>query len=128
MAERAGITKYPWIGITLFCLAGALLRAIYLVQVTRTPIFPWLATDAEYFDAVARRILTGGLNHPDNIFLNPLYPFFMAGIYYLLNMQPLAVAIISGLLVQTPLVTMVMPLVYKTLAHIKPTDATIGSK
>jgi multidrug efflux pump subunit AcrB len=32
--------------------------------------------------------------------------------------QPLAVAIISGLLVQTPLVTMVMPLVYKTLAHI----------
>ncbi len=33
--------------------------------------------------------------------------------------QPLAVAIISGLLVQTPLVTMVMPLVYKTLAHIK---------
>jgi CzcA family heavy metal efflux pump len=33
--------------------------------------------------------------------------------------QPLAVAIISGLLVQTPLVTLVMPLVYKTLAHIK---------
>ena len=33
--------------------------------------------------------------------------------------QPLAVAIISGLLVQTPLVVLVMPLVYKTLAHIK---------
>ena len=33
--------------------------------------------------------------------------------------QPLAVAIISGLLVQTPLVTLVMPLVYKTLARIK---------
>jgi multidrug efflux pump subunit AcrB len=35
--------------------------------------------------------------------------------------QPLAVAIISGLLVQTPLVIMVMPLVYKTLAHIRHT-------
>ena len=33
--------------------------------------------------------------------------------------QPLAVAIISGLLIQTPLVTMVMPMVYKTLARIK---------
>jgi len=33
--------------------------------------------------------------------------------------QPLAVAIISGLLVQVPLVTMVMPLLYKTLARIK---------
>lgn len=33
--------------------------------------------------------------------------------------QPLAVAIISGLLVQIPLVTMVMPLLYKTLARIK---------
>jgi multidrug efflux pump subunit AcrB len=33
--------------------------------------------------------------------------------------QPLAVAIISGLLVQIPLVTMVMPLFYKTLARIK---------
>ena len=33
--------------------------------------------------------------------------------------QPLAVAIISGLLVQIPLVTMVMPLIYKTLARIK---------
>jgi CzcA family heavy metal efflux pump len=33
--------------------------------------------------------------------------------------QPLAVAIISGLLVQTPLVIIVMPLVYKTMAHIK---------
>ena len=31
--------------------------------------------------------------------------------------QPLAVAIISGLLVQIPLVTIVMPLVYKTLAR-----------
>ncbi len=33
--------------------------------------------------------------------------------------QPLAVAIISGILVQIPLVTIVMPLVYKTLARIK---------
>ena len=33
--------------------------------------------------------------------------------------QPLAVAIISGLLVQIPLVTMAMPLLYKTLARIK---------
>jgi CzcA family heavy metal efflux pump len=33
--------------------------------------------------------------------------------------QPLAVAIISGLLVQTPLVITVLPLVYKTLAHIR---------
>jgi CzcA family heavy metal efflux pump len=33
--------------------------------------------------------------------------------------QPLAVAIISGLLIQVPLVTMVMPLCYKTLARIR---------
>ena len=33
--------------------------------------------------------------------------------------QPLAVAIISGLLIQIPLVIIVMPLVYKLLAHIK---------
>jgi len=34
--------------------------------------------------------------------------------------QPLAVAIISGLLVQIPLVVIVLPLVYKLLAGIKP--------
>ena len=33
--------------------------------------------------------------------------------------QPLAVAIIAGLLVQIPLVTIVMPLLYRTLARIK---------
>ncbi|MDA8140527.1 MAG: efflux RND transporter permease subunit, partial [Desulfobacteraceae bacterium] len=33
--------------------------------------------------------------------------------------QPLAVAIIAGLLVQTPLVTMVLPLIYQTLARIR---------
>jgi multidrug efflux pump subunit AcrB len=38
--------------------------------------------------------------------------------------QPLAVAIISGLLVQVPMVVIVMPLLYKWLTGIRNSTAT----
>lgn len=85
-----------FLSATLF-LALAI-RLLYISQVIDTIIFPWLATDTAYFDQVAQRILRGELSHPDNLFLNPFYPFFLSGIYGIFGHNPLAVIIVQALL------------------------------
>jgi len=79
-------------------LAALLLRGIYIYQIDPTPLARFLAADTGNFDEFARRILTGELFQPESIYFNPLYPFFLALIYWILGPNPVAAMAVQGLL------------------------------
>ena len=82
-------------GIFLLALA---IRLIYLSQVIHTPIFHGLVADTEKYDSFALHILKGNFTHKDFIYLNPLYPFFLAFIYLIGGHSHFAVAFIQALI------------------------------
>jgi tetratricopeptide (TPR) repeat protein len=64
-------------------ICALVLRLLYLKQMTATPLFHGLVVDAEKFDGLALKILGGDFTHKEFIYLNPLYPFFLALIYFI---------------------------------------------
>ncbi|MBW1854712.1 MAG: glycosyltransferase family 39 protein, partial [Deltaproteobacteria bacterium] len=68
---------------------------VYLNQIISTPIFQGLAADAEKYESLALQILKGNLTHKDFLYLNPLYPFFLALIYLIFGHSQLAVVLIQ---------------------------------
>ena len=82
-------------GIFLLALA---IRLLYLSQVIHTPIFHGLVADAEKYDSLALYILKGNLTHKDFIYLNPLYPFFLASIYLTGGHSHFAVVFVQALI------------------------------
>ena len=83
--------------IGVFILA-LFIRLLYLNQIISTPIFYGLAADAEAYDNFALQIMKGNLTHKDSIYLNPLYPFFLALIYLIFGHSNLSVVCIQGLI------------------------------
>ena len=81
----------------IFVLA-LFIRLLYLNQIISTPIFHGLVVDAEKYDSFALHILKGNLTHKDFIYLNPLYPFFLAFIYLIGGHSHFAVACIQALI------------------------------
>ncbi len=63
-------------------LAGLLLRISFLIQLQDSPFFSHPLLDSTFFDLRAQEILDGRLFSDDYLF-NPLYPYFLAGIYRL---------------------------------------------
>ncbi|MBW2184659.1 MAG: tetratricopeptide repeat protein, partial [Deltaproteobacteria bacterium] len=61
-------------------------------------IFFGLATDAEEYEGLALQILRGNLTLKDFIYLNPLYPFFLAFIYLIFGHNNLAVVLIQAVI------------------------------
>ncbi len=82
----------------LIAAAGLMLRMVYILQVVDTPIFPTMATDSAYFDAMARNLIHGHWGHPDFIFLNPFYAVFLACIYALSPSGPALAVLVQALL------------------------------
>ncbi|MFC1591205.1 tetratricopeptide repeat protein [Thermodesulfobacteriota bacterium] len=85
------------------CLAGILLgalliRLLYISQARSTPIAHGLACDTDYYAGLAKKILSGDFAHPDFNYLNPVYPFFLAGIYGLFGQSVLAATAAQALL------------------------------
>ena len=64
-------------------MCALVLRLLYLKQMTATPLFHGLVVDADKFDGLALKILGGDFTHKEFIYLNPLYPFFLALIYFI---------------------------------------------
>jgi len=88
----------PEIILTGVFIIALLIRFIYLNQIIFTPIFRGLAVDAEKYDSFALQILKGNFSHKDSIYLNPLYPFFLALIYLIFGHSHLIVASIQGII------------------------------
>ena len=76
----------------IFVLA-LFIRLLYLNQIISTPIFHGLVVDAEKYDNFALKILAGNLTHKEFIYLNPLYPFFLALIYLIFGHSHLSVVL-----------------------------------
>jgi len=83
--------------IGVFILA-LFIRLVYLNQVISTPIFQGLAVDTEKYENFALQIIKGNLTYKDSIYLNPLYPFFLALIYLIFGHSNLSVVIIQAIL------------------------------
>jgi 4-amino-4-deoxy-L-arabinose transferase-like glycosyltransferase len=87
--------------------AGALVwRLTHLVTARNAPFFDNLYIDPKMYDAWAARIAGGELLSEAPFFLDPLYPYFVGGIYALFGRSPFAVA---G--VQSALDALIPPLV-----------------
>ena len=72
--------KILLIGVFILALS---IRLLYLYQIISTPIFHGLVADAVKFDSFSLQILKGNFTDKESIYLNPLYPFFLALIYSL---------------------------------------------
>ena len=79
-------------------LLSLVLRLIYLYQLKSTPIFGFFTVDSEYYDKFALKILAGNLTFKETIYLNPLYPFFLALIYRIFGHNFVAVGIIQAII------------------------------
>ena len=83
--------------IVVFILA-LFIRLIYLNQIIPTPILHGLVADAEKYDNLALQIMKGNLTYKEFIYLNPLYPFFLALIYLVCGHSHTSVVIIQGII------------------------------
>jgi len=68
--------------LALAISAGFILRFIYLIQLKATPLFGLFAPDSFYYDKFARALVMGNFTLRESVYLNPLYPFFLAPFYY----------------------------------------------
>jgi tetratricopeptide (TPR) repeat protein len=74
--DRKDILYLP--GILLLSLS---LMLIYFAQLRSSPLFGFLSLDSNFYDNFALQILSGKLFSPDTVYLNSVYPFFLAIIY-----------------------------------------------
>ncbi len=79
-------------------IGALLIRLLYIKQVLPTPIFSGLATDAEEYNSLALHILRGNFTLKDFIYLNSLYPFFLALIYFMCGQSHIGVVIIQAVI------------------------------
>jgi tetratricopeptide (TPR) repeat protein len=87
----------PWIPVIAVFVLALVIRLLYLNQVASVPVFHKLAIDAKEYHGLANQILRGNLAHPDSVYMNPLYPFFLASIYFIFGQSYLAVVVIQAI-------------------------------
>lgn len=83
--------------LTIFAVA-LLLRGLHLWQLQGSPLLEVLLGDARSYDAWARRIAAGDWLGSGVFYQAPLYPYFLAGLYYLIGDNPLSVRAVQSLL------------------------------
>jgi len=94
---RLKVLKPEILLVGVFFLA-LFIRLLYLNQITSTPLFHGLAVDDEKYESFALQILKGNFTHKDFIYLNALYPFFLALIYLIFGHSNLSVVLIQGII------------------------------
>ncbi len=94
------IKKYATTHVLLIAIfiLSLIIRLLYVDQLVKTPVFSGLVLDTEAFDNLATLILNRHFTHPDFIYVNPLYPFFLAFIYAIFGHHHLAVMLIQVIL------------------------------
>jgi len=63
-------------------LLALLLRLSYVLQASSTPLFEVLLLDSEFYDRQAKALVAGQGWGEGVFFMNPLYPYFLALIYW----------------------------------------------
>ncbi|MGH7789511.1 MAG: hypothetical protein ACRERC_21745 [Candidatus Binatia bacterium] len=75
---------WPWCVLAIALLAGAL-RVAYVLTLRSTPWFDQLVVDPEFYDAWATRIAAGDWMGARPFYMDPLYPYLLAGLYRLVG-------------------------------------------
>ncbi|MBN2029359.1 tetratricopeptide repeat protein [bacterium] len=86
-----------WLLIGIFILS-LVIRLLYISQLVTAPVFSGLVLDTEEFDNLAIHILNHNFTHPDFLYVNPFYPFFLAFLYAIFGHHHLAVVLIQAIL------------------------------
>ena len=81
--------------LLLILLCGALLRLIYVVELGQTPFFAYPILDAQYYTAWAEKLSAGNFSFAAGFQGNPLYPYFLALLYYLFGPSALFLRLIQ---------------------------------
>jgi len=76
-------------------VAAFALRLIYVGEVRHTPFFHTLGLDAKFYDQWAKNILDGKGN-PEAFFVTPLYPYLLAGVYWLFGRDLFLVRVVQA--------------------------------
>ena len=73
-------------------------RLVYFSQIISTPLMHGMAADSGKYEQIALQMLQGVFTNNDFLFLNPLYPSFLAAIYSVVGHHNEAVIFIQALL------------------------------
>ncbi|MBN1163270.1 MAG: hypothetical protein JXB45_01705, partial [Candidatus Krumholzibacteriota bacterium] len=87
--------------LILILLTGALIRVIFIVQLSRSDISDLLPLDTGFFRELAARISAGEGIPGGTVSFNPLYPFFLSLIFRCCGdglVAPRIVQLLAGLL------------------------------
>jgi len=84
--------------LAAIAVAALVVRLVVVHQIQQTPIFHGLAMDSEGYDGFALELLRGNLAHEDAIYFNPLYPFFLASIYFVFGHHHAIVLVIQAVI------------------------------
>ena len=83
--------KLLWVIIPL----AILVRVIYQLQLSATPFFSQVCLDPEYYHKWALSIVKNGLFYKSVFWGNPLYPYFLAGVYLICGVRFLIIRLIQ---------------------------------
>jgi Tfp pilus assembly protein PilF/4-amino-4-deoxy-L-arabinose transferase-like glycosyltransferase len=83
--------------LAIFVLAIAI-RFLFIYQFKDSPAFGFYSADARHYDKFALKILDGNLFYGESVYLNPLYPFFLALVYKVFGHSLIAVAYCQALI------------------------------
>jgi 4-amino-4-deoxy-L-arabinose transferase-like glycosyltransferase/Flp pilus assembly protein TadD len=92
-----GFWVSPWSSVLVF-LVAVTLRGMHLSQMERWAHFKVPVLDAAFFDAWGQRIAAGDWFGSGVFFVDPLYPYFLGGIYKVFGHNLDAVRVIQMLL------------------------------
>jgi len=89
------IVASPWFLAGVLASAAAL-RLWHLLALRSLPIFDRLILDSEFYDAWAQRLASGKwLDSNRPYFFDPLYPYFLAGVYRILGRDILLLRLVN---------------------------------
>ncbi len=90
--------KAPWAALTAVFITALLLRSAYLSQLASTPLSDFFSADSEHYNRVALRILAGDIAFRESVYMNPVYPLFLAAVYSVFGADPAYVGIVQAVL------------------------------
>ena len=87
-----------WVICASAFLVALVVRLGYVLSLRGTPLTDVLLIDSETYDRLARLILAGKFHGEEAYAMNPLYPYFLAGVYGVSGGSHLAVLVVQAVL------------------------------
>ncbi|MBL7070886.1 MAG: tetratricopeptide repeat protein [Candidatus Omnitrophica bacterium] len=90
--------KRHWVILTVIVFLALILRFIYLGQIASTPLFYFFSADSQHYNRIALEILGGNIAFKESVYMNPVYPIFLALTYAVAGRSLISVGIVQAVL------------------------------